>query len=318
MTTWMGCRPISDQGRVVNYHRRRSGWSGAAAPGSPIQVSDQASSEPVPAAVRGQSGQGLGPALPAGETTGRPGDASRFAKALSELGHVALAPADRLTEALSDPARRHRTMAFVAVIYALAWTLYAVVSKSSHDLHPDMAETVILMREWALGLSQASAGPDLARGVVVHALSAGRLGLLPAGRRLARSRALSIVHARRRMARWPQARVGAFPARRHSILQFPRAAVRPQRSADSALGVHDLGVHALARHPSLRVGRADRSRRRGVPAHQILVGVSAAGAGARRCFPQEPHGLFPLAGTLVGCIGRGARLRASRRLARPK
>ena len=101
--------------------------------------------------MRGQSGQGLGPALPAGETTGRPGDASRFAKALSELGHVALAPADRLTEALSDPARRHRTMALVAVLYALAWTLYAVVSKSSHDLHPDMAETVVLMRDWALG-----------------------------------------------------------------------------------------------------------------------------------------------------------------------
>jgi 4-amino-4-deoxy-L-arabinose transferase-like glycosyltransferase len=101
--------------------------------------------------VRGQSREDVGLALPAGETTGRPGDASRFSKALSELGHVALAPADGLTEALSDPARRHRTMAFVAVIYALAWALYAVVSKSSHDLHPDMAETVVLMRDWALG-----------------------------------------------------------------------------------------------------------------------------------------------------------------------
>jgi len=72
-------------------------------------------------------------------------------KTIAALGRFALIPAERLTAALSDPARRHRTMAVVAVIYALVWTLYAVVSKSSHDLHPDMAETVVLMREWALG-----------------------------------------------------------------------------------------------------------------------------------------------------------------------
>jgi hypothetical protein len=52
------------------------------------------------------------------------------------LGRIALIPADRLIEALSDPVRRHRTMALVAVAYALVWTLYAVISKSSHDLHP--------------------------------------------------------------------------------------------------------------------------------------------------------------------------------------
>jgi 4-amino-4-deoxy-L-arabinose transferase-like glycosyltransferase len=101
--------------------------------------------------VRSQSGHGLGPASPAGETAERPSAASGIAKALAELGQLALTPADGLTEALSDPARRHRTMAFVAVVYALVWTLYAVVSKSSHDLHPDMAETVVLMRDWALG-----------------------------------------------------------------------------------------------------------------------------------------------------------------------
>ena len=101
--------------------------------------------------MRDQSGQGLGPASPAGESTRPSGDASRLAKALAELGQAALIPADRLIEALSDPARRHRTMAYLAVVYALAWTLYAVVSKSSHDLHPDMAETVVLMRDWALG-----------------------------------------------------------------------------------------------------------------------------------------------------------------------
>jgi Dolichyl-phosphate-mannose-protein mannosyltransferase len=67
------------------------------------------------------------------------------------LGQIALIPADRLIEALSDPARRHRAMALVAMTYALVWTLYAVISKSSHDLHPDMAEIVVVMREWALG-----------------------------------------------------------------------------------------------------------------------------------------------------------------------
>ena len=42
-------------------------------------------------------------------------------------------------------------MVVVAILYALIWTLYAVVSKSSHDLNADMAETVVLMRDWALG-----------------------------------------------------------------------------------------------------------------------------------------------------------------------
>jgi hypothetical protein len=114
-------------------------------------MSDPASSESGPAAARGQSGQGLGPASPAGESARPSRDASRLGKALAGLGQAALIPADRLIEALSDPARRHRTMAFLAVLYALTWTLYAVISKSSHDLHPDMAETVVLMRDWALG-----------------------------------------------------------------------------------------------------------------------------------------------------------------------
>jgi 4-amino-4-deoxy-L-arabinose transferase-like glycosyltransferase len=105
----------------------------------------------VPAAVRGQSGPSLDAALPAGETTGRARDASRFTKTLAELGQLALTPAGHLIEALADPVRRQRTMVVVAVVYALVWTLYAVISKSSHDLHPDMAETVVLMREWALG-----------------------------------------------------------------------------------------------------------------------------------------------------------------------
>src|SRR5947209_20457040 len=51
-----------------------------------------------------------------------------------------LAPIERLIDALCDPARRIRAMFGLAAVYALAWTLYAVVAKSTQDINTDMAE----------------------------------------------------------------------------------------------------------------------------------------------------------------------------------
>ena len=39
----------------------------------------------------------------------------------------------------------------LAVVYALAWTLYAVIAKSTQDINTDMAELVVWTRELALG-----------------------------------------------------------------------------------------------------------------------------------------------------------------------
>jgi 4-amino-4-deoxy-L-arabinose transferase-like glycosyltransferase len=78
-------------------------------------------------------------------------DSGPAASTGAALGRVVLAPGERLIAALSNPARRNAAMAVIAVVYALVWTLYAVIAKSSQDLNADMAETVMLMREWALG-----------------------------------------------------------------------------------------------------------------------------------------------------------------------
>lgn len=61
---------------------------------------------------------------------------------------------DRPIEALCDPARRRRTMALVAIGYALAWWVYAIVAKSSQDMNADMAEMVVWAHEPALGYSK--------------------------------------------------------------------------------------------------------------------------------------------------------------------
>ncbi len=62
-----------------------------------------------------------------------------------------LRPIERLLEALVDPARRERTMAFVLIGYAAAWALYGAIAKGSQDLHFDMGEMVALSREDLLG-----------------------------------------------------------------------------------------------------------------------------------------------------------------------
>lgn len=49
----------------------------------------------------------------------------------------------RLIDALSDPARRNRVMLALALAYAICWTLYATIAKSSQGMNADMAEMVV-------------------------------------------------------------------------------------------------------------------------------------------------------------------------------
>jgi 4-amino-4-deoxy-L-arabinose transferase-like glycosyltransferase len=56
-----------------------------------------------------------------------------------------------LVDGLCDPKRRRRVALAVVCAYAVAWTLYGVIAKSSQDINADMAEQVIWARELALG-----------------------------------------------------------------------------------------------------------------------------------------------------------------------
>ena len=57
----------------------------------------------------------------------------------------------RLFDALTDPLRRERTAAACIVGFVAAWTLYALIAKSSQDIHFDMGEMVAWSREVTLG-----------------------------------------------------------------------------------------------------------------------------------------------------------------------
>jgi Dolichyl-phosphate-mannose-protein mannosyltransferase len=56
-----------------------------------------------------------------------------------------------LFDALVDPKRRERTVLVVLGCYALLWTLYAVVAKSSQDIHFDMGEMLVWSRATTFG-----------------------------------------------------------------------------------------------------------------------------------------------------------------------
>jgi 4-amino-4-deoxy-L-arabinose transferase-like glycosyltransferase len=62
-----------------------------------------------------------------------------------------LAPLARLVDALADPRRSHRTAAALLVAYALLWWAYALVAKSTQDIHFDMGEVFSWSTELAYG-----------------------------------------------------------------------------------------------------------------------------------------------------------------------
>ncbi len=60
-------------------------------------------------------------------------------------------PFARLYDALIDPMRCERAMALVLAGYAVVWTLYGAIAKSSQDLNPDMGEVAAWSHEVVLG-----------------------------------------------------------------------------------------------------------------------------------------------------------------------
>jgi dolichyl-phosphate-mannose-protein mannosyltransferase len=59
-------------------------------------------------------------------------------------------PFERLYDALIDPARCERTMAFLLVAYAIAWSVYGTIAKGSQDLHFDIGEMFAWSHQVAL------------------------------------------------------------------------------------------------------------------------------------------------------------------------
>jgi 4-amino-4-deoxy-L-arabinose transferase-like glycosyltransferase len=58
---------------------------------------------------------------------------------------------ERFFGPLSDAARRNRAMLVLLAGYATAWSLYAIIARSSQDIHPDMAELISWSRDLSLG-----------------------------------------------------------------------------------------------------------------------------------------------------------------------
>ena len=73
-----------------------------------------------------------------------------------------LKPIDRLRSALTDPARAERNVVLALAAYAVLWTIYGTVAKSSQGLHPDMTELIAWSRDLAWGYKH----PPLAAAVV--------------------------------------------------------------------------------------------------------------------------------------------------------
>ncbi|MEP7030825.1 MAG: glycosyltransferase family 39 protein [Pseudolabrys sp.] len=61
---------------------------------------------------------------------------------------------ERLIDALSNPARRERTMIGVLAAYVAVWTLYGVLAKASQDMQIDAAELMIWAYHPALGYAK--------------------------------------------------------------------------------------------------------------------------------------------------------------------
>ena len=65
-----------------------------------------------------------------------------------------LRPVERLVDALTDPARRERTVLVVLAAYAAIWTLYGVLSKAVQGVQSDTAELVAWSHHLELGYAK--------------------------------------------------------------------------------------------------------------------------------------------------------------------
>ncbi len=71
--------------------------------------------------------------------------------AMTDSGRRGLVLIQRLLAALTDPARRERTVVAVLLGYVALWTLYGTLAKAGQDIHADMSEQFALGHQLALG-----------------------------------------------------------------------------------------------------------------------------------------------------------------------
>ena len=162
----------------------------------------------------------------------------------------------------------------LAIGYALVWTLYAIIAKSTQDLHTDTAEIVVWTRELALGYPKHPPFTVwLVKGwFTIFPLTDWAYYLL-AGLILGASLYLAFLLAGEWLDGVKRAAVPFLLA----VIPFYNF-LRSQHCADPAVGAHHLGLHALARHAAHRLGGARRARSGGIHADQILVDIPAGRA----------------------------------------
>jgi hypothetical protein len=71
--------------------------------------------------------------------------------AIADTSRRGRALIERLLAALTDPARRERTVVVVILGYVALWTVYGTLAKAAQDIHADMSELFALGQQLALG-----------------------------------------------------------------------------------------------------------------------------------------------------------------------
>lgn len=71
--------------------------------------------------------------------------------AIARVVHSAWNSIARLAGVLREPSRHERAILLLLAGYALIWTAYGSIAKSSQDLHPDMVELISWSRDLSLG-----------------------------------------------------------------------------------------------------------------------------------------------------------------------
>ena len=103
----------------------------------------------------------------------------------------ALAPVERLFDALTDPSRRARTAAVLLTAFTAVWTLYFVLAHGGADVNWDVNEGILWSQDALVRTSSAAHGLGLRS--LVQRVSPRRLGERSAGRGLRRDHALDFM-----------------------------------------------------------------------------------------------------------------------------
>ena len=150
-----------------------------------------------------------------------------------------------LYAALIDPARRERAAVGTLVTYLLLWTCYAVVAKSSQDIHVDMAELIVWSRDLAFGFRKH---PPLAAIVVslwfdIFPIASWSYYLLSVS-----TATLTLWIVWRLSADYLDAEkrvLGVSSPHTHTLLQFPRAYFQCEHDPHAVMGGDDPLVPAI-------------------------------------------------------------------------